>query len=58
MGMLLNGGGIVGLSLTLDSSVKLAFVVGGAFLEIVFAVMILVSHRKVSGLITKLEEES
>ncbi len=57
-GILLNGSGIVGLSLTLDSRVKLAFVVGGAFIEILFGVMILVSHRKVSSLISKLEEES
>ena len=56
--MLLNGGGIVGLALTLDSRVKVAFVIAGAFLEGVFGVLIIMAHRKVSGPITKLEEGS
>jgi hypothetical protein len=55
-GMLLNGGGVVGLALTLDSRVKLSFLIAGAFLEGVLGVLILISHRKVSALITKLEE--
>ena len=55
--MLLNGGGIVGLSLTLDSRVKLVFVVVGAFIEVIFGVLILMAHRKISSLITKLEKE-
>ena len=58
MGMLLNRGGIVGLALTLDSRVKVAFVIAGAFIERVFGVLIIMAHRKVSGLITKLEEGS
>ncbi len=57
-GILLNGGGIVGLSLTLDSRVKVAFVIAGALLEAAFGILILVTHRKVSILITKVEEES
>ncbi len=56
-GILLNSGGIVGLSLTLDSRVKLVFVVVGAFIEVIFGVLILMGHRKISSLITKLEEE-
>jgi hypothetical protein len=54
--MLLNGGGIVGLGLTLDSGVKVAFLIAGVFLEGVLGVLILLAHRKVAALIAKLEE--
>ena len=58
MGMLLNGGRIVGLALTLDSRVRVAFVITGAFLERAFGILIIMAYRKVNGLITKLEEGS
>ena len=56
-GILLNGGGIVGLALTLDSPVKLAFLIAGGFLEGVFGVLILMAHRKVLAMVAKMEEE-
>jgi len=54
--MLLNGSGIVGLALTLDSPVKLAFPIAGVFLEGVFGILILIAHRRLSVLIAKLQE--
>lgn len=54
--MLVNGSGIVGLALTLDSPVKLTFLIAGGFLEGVFGILILIAHRRVSALIAKLED--
>lgn len=55
-GMLLNGSGIIGLTLNLDSWLKIILFVGGFVLEGAFGVLIFLVHRRVDALITKLEE--
>jgi hypothetical protein len=55
-GMLLNGSGIIGLTLNLDSWLRINLFIGGFVLEGVFGVLIFLVHRRVDALITKLEE--
>lgn len=54
--MLLNGSGIVGLALTLDDQARRIAFIAGVVLEVALGSLIFVAHRKVSALITKLEE--
>jgi len=55
-GMLLNGSGIVGLVLTLDSWARIIAFTAGVILEGAFGVLIFLAHRRADALITKLEE--
>ena len=56
-GMLLSGSGIAGLALNADTGIKRGFLIIGVLPEGAFGILILIIHRKVSALITKLEEE-
>jgi len=55
-GILLNGSGIVGLMLTLDSSARMILFISGLILEGIFTTLVFLAHRKINTLITKLEE--
>jgi len=55
-GILLNGSGIVGLVLTLDSWARIIAFIAGIILEGASRVLIFLAHRRVDALITKLEE--
>jgi hypothetical protein len=55
-GILLNGSGIISLTLALDSRVKVALLIGGFVLEGAFGILIFLAHRKINALITKLEQ--
>jgi hypothetical protein len=54
--MLLNGSGIIGLTLNLDSWLRIILFIGGFVLEGAFGVLIFLVHRRADALITKLEE--
>jgi hypothetical protein len=56
--ILLNGSGIVGLALTLDNWAKTIAFIAGVILEGAFVVLLVLVHRRVDALITKLEETS
>jgi ABC-type nitrate/sulfonate/bicarbonate transport system permease component len=54
-GMLLSGSGIASLALNADSPMKKVFLIVGVLLEGAFGIVVLIAHRKVNALISKLE---
>jgi len=54
--MLLNGSGVIGLTLNLDSWLRIILFIGGFVLEGAFGILIFLVHRRVDALITKLGE--
>lgn len=54
-GMLLSGSGIASLALNADSPMKKVFLIVGVLLEGAFGIIVLIAHRKVNALISKLE---
>jgi hypothetical protein len=49
------GAGVAGLLLTLDSNLKTFLFVAGMILQVVFAVIIGIIHRRIAALIERLE---
>ncbi len=53
--MLLSGSGIASLALNADTLLKKIFLLVGVLLEGAFGIVVLIAHRKVNALISKLE---